>query len=285
MPLAARSGRRSSEPPRYALQVATVLDSILEYHRTRAEDDDRPLRSLIKQAERVADPPSLLEAIIRPDGAQLRVIAEIKRRSPSAGAIGEDVDVAALATAYDEGGAAAISVLTDGPSFGGSPDDVTEVRRSVGLPVLRKDFTVCGHDVADARIMGASGVLLIVAALSRRELRDLLELTEALGLTALVEVHDHDEQQRALDLGALVVGVNQRDLTTFEIDPGRAEALAGSFPSDVVTVAESGLREARQARQCAELGYDAVLVGEAFVRADDPAAAVAAYRSSTGSHP
>jgi indole-3-glycerol phosphate synthase len=264
--------------------VGTALDSILEFHRQRAAQDDRPLRALLKRAERVEDPPSLLESLVRPDGAELRVIAEVKRRSPSAGPLNEHVDVGALATAYDAGGAAAISVLTDGPHFGGSPDDVAEVRRTVALPVLRKDFTVAGHDIADARLMGASGVLLIVAALSRRELRELLELTDAVGLTALVEVHDEAEQQLALDLGALLIGVNQRDLATFEVDPGRAESLAGNFPSDVVTVAESGLREALDARRCADLGYDAVLVGEAFVTAPDAAAAVASFRSTASAH-
>lgn len=260
--------------------MGTALDSILAYHRQRAATDDRSLRALLKQAERVADPPSLLEALVRPEGDQLRVIAEVKRRSPSAGALNEHVDVVALATAYDRGGAAAISVLTDGPHFAGSPDDVAAVRRTVTQPILRKDFTVSGHDIADARLMGASGVLLIVAALSVRELRELLELTAALGLTALVEVHDHAEQVLALDRGALLIGVNQRDLTTFEVDPHRAEALASSFPSDVVTVAESGLREPADAQRCGALGYDAVLVGEAFVTAADPAAAVASFREA-----
>lgn len=260
--------------------MGTVLDSILAHHRERAAADERSLRTLIKDAERVEDPPPLLEALIRPDGSPLRVIAEVKRRSPSAGALNERFDVATLATAYEHGGASAISVLTDGPHFGGSPEDVAVVRGAVSLPVLRKDFTVSGHDVADARLMGASGVLLITAALSRRELRELLELTAALGLSALVEVHDEFEQTRALDLGALLIGVNQRDLTTFEVDTSRAEALAGNFPSDVVTVAESGLKDARDARKCADLGYDAVLVGEAFVRAADPAAAVSSFRST-----
>jgi indole-3-glycerol phosphate synthase len=259
--------------------VATVLDAILEHHRGRAAADERSLRQLMKEAERVDDPPSLLEALVRPDGAALRVIAEVKRRSPSAGTLAEDVDVGALAAAYRDGGASAISVLTDGPHFGGSPDDVRVVRETVELPVLRKDFTVCGNDVADARIMGASAVLLIAAALPRRELRDLLELSTALGLTALVEVHDAREQQLALDVGALVVGVNQRDLTTFQVDEERAGSLAAGFPSDVITVAESGLRTPADARRCADLGYDAVLVGEAFVRSGDPAAAVASFRA------
>ncbi|HEY8080711.1 MAG TPA: indole-3-glycerol-phosphate synthase [Acidimicrobiales bacterium] len=259
--------------------MATQLDSIVAYHRQRAASDGRRLASVMKAAGRVADPPSLLDALVRSGGEPLRVIAEVKRRSPSAGALAADLDPAALAAAYEDGGAAAISVLTDAPHFGGSPDDVARVRSATTLPVLRKDFTVSGLDVADARIMGASGVLLIVAALSRREVRSFLELADALGITALVEVHDAAELEVALDLGALVVGVNQRDLNTFEIDPNRAESLAASFPSDVVTIAESGIGDADAARRCAELGYDAVLVGEAFVRAADPSSAVAAFRA------
>ena len=216
---------------------------------------------------------------MRPDGEPIRVIAEVKRRSPSAGELRADLDVAALASAYDQGGASAISVLTDGPHFGGSPEDVADVRHATALPVLRKDFTVCANDVADARLMGASGVLLIVAILTRAELRSLLEVAGLLGLTALVEVHEAREQDLALTLGALVVGVNQRDLATFEVDTGRAAALAGGFPSDVVTVAESGIADADAARGCAAHGYDAVLVGEALVRSGDPAGAVAAMRA------
>lgn len=262
-----------------------TLASILQYHRQRAEHDDRQLTKLIRQAQRVVDPPSLLDGLVRPPGEPLRVIAEVKRRSPSAGDLATKLDVASLVLAYQDGGAAAISVLTDAPHFGGDPRDVATVRGVCDLPVLRKDFTVCGNDVADARLMGASGVLLIVAALSRRELRELLELATALGLTALVEVHDERELATALDLGALVIGVNQRDLATFEVDTSLAAALASSFPSDVVTVAESGLRSPRDAQHCADLGYDAVLVGEAFVRADDPASAVASFRAPTNVAP
>ena len=258
--------------------MAGRLDTILAHHRARAADDHRDPVRLLRDADRAGDPPPLLDALVRPDGHPLRVIAEVKRRSPSAGVLMADLDPAALAAAYDRGGAAAISVLTDEPHFGGSPDDVAAVRSATPLPVLRKDFTVCVNDVADARLMGASGVLLIVAALARRELRELLEVATMLGLTALVEVHDAREQQLALDLGALLVGVNQRDLATFEVDRDLAARLAGSFPSDVVTVAESGIGDAAAAARCAGLGYDAVLVGEALVRDRDPAAAVAAMR-------
>ncbi|HEV3213029.1 MAG TPA: indole-3-glycerol-phosphate synthase [Acidimicrobiales bacterium] len=255
------------------------LDEIVAFHRARAAGDERPTARLLARAGRAPSPPSLLDALVRPDGEPLRVIAEVKRRSPSAGELRADLDAGALATAYDEGGAAAISVLTDGPHFGGSPSDVATVLEASDLPVLRKDFTMSANDVADARLMGASGVLLIVAILARREVRALLEVAGLLGLTALVEVHDAAEQELALGLGALVVGVNQRDLSTFEVDPARAAALAGGFPSDVVTVAESGLADAAAARRCGALGYDAVLVGEALVRSGDPAGAIAAMRA------
>jgi indole-3-glycerol phosphate synthase len=261
--------------------VATRLDSILAYHRERAARDDRDLNALLKRAGRAIVPPSLLTALVRPDREEIRVIAEVKRRSPSAGVLRQDMNVGTLAAAYDEGGAAAISVLTDEPHFGGQLNDIAIVRDATLLPVLRKDFTVCAQDVCDARLMGASAVLLIVAALARAELRTLFEIATALGLTSLVEVHDAREQALALDLGALVVGVNQRDLTTFEVDPERAAALASTFPSDVVTVAESGIRDARDARRFTELGYDAILVGEAFVRSADPARAVADFREAS----
>ncbi len=258
------------------------LDAIVAFHRARAAGDDRPTRRLLDEASRAAAPPSLLDALIRPADHPLRVIAEVKRRSPSAGELRAGLDVAALAGAYELGGAAAISVLTDGPHFGGSPEDVATVRATTALPVLRKDFTVCANDVADARRMGASGVLLILAILSKPEARTLLEVVGLLGLTAVVEVHDAREQAFALELGALVVGVNQRDLSTFQVDPTLAASLAGGFPTDVVTVAESGIGDPEAAGRCAAMGYDAVLVGEALVRSSDPAAAVAAMAEADG---
>jgi indole-3-glycerol phosphate synthase len=262
--------------------VTGPLDAIVAFHRARASADDRPTSKLLNEAARVPSPPPLLDALIRPEGHALRVIAEVKRRSPSAGELRGDLDVATLATAYEQGGAAAISVLTDGPHFGGSPDDLTTVRANVALPVLRKDFTVCANDVADARRMGASAVLLIVSILSRAEVRALLEVAGLLGLDALVEVHDAREQALALELGALMIGVNQRDLSTFQVDLTVAAQLAAGFPTDVVTVAESGIGDAEAAAGCAALGYDAVLVGEALVRAADPVAAVEAMRSADG---
>jgi indole-3-glycerol phosphate synthase len=260
--------------------VTGALDEIVAFHRARADADDRPTSRLLNEAGKHESPPSLLDALVRPEGHPLRVVAEVKRRSPSAGELRADLDAAALAAAYEQGGAAAISVLTDGPHFGGGPDDVAAVRDATALPVLRKDFTVCANDVADARVMGASGVLLIVSILSRGEVRTLLEVAGLLGLTALVEVHDAREQAVALELGALLIGVNQRDLSTFQVDPSRAASLAGGFPTDVVTIAESGIADAQAARTCAALGYDAILVGEALVRSQDPAGALAALREA-----
>lgn len=253
-----------------------TLASILQYHRQRAEHDDRQLTKLIRQAQRVVDPPSLLDGLVRPPGEPLRVIAEVKRRSPSAGDLATKLDVASLVLAYQDGGAAAISVLTDTPHFGGDPRDVATVRGVCDLPVLRKDFTVCPADVADARLMGADAVLLIVAALGVAELRAFMDLAGRLGIDALVEVHDEAELAVALDLGAQLVGVNQRDLTTFTVDQDRAARVAAAIPPGVLAVAESGIGGPDDAAAVAAAGYDAVLVGESLVRAGDRTAATAA---------
>ena len=165
-----------------------------------------------------------------PAGGELAVIAEVKRRSPSKGPLDAGLDPAAVAADYEAGGAACVSVLTDEEFFGGSPADLAAARSACGLPVLRKDFTVSRADVCDARLMGADAVLLIVAALSDDELSSFLGLAQELSLDALVEVHDEAELERALDAGAELVGVNQRDLTTFAVDPERAARLVGGDP-------------------------------------------------------
>jgi indole-3-glycerol phosphate synthase len=180
-----------------------------------------------------------------------------------------------MAAEYETGGAACLSVLTDRDFFGGSADDLRSARSACSLPVLRKDFTVSALDVCDARTMGADAVLLIVAALTDGELSQLLALSSQLGLTALVEVHDELELKRALGAGATVIGVNQRDLRTFEVDRQRALALGRSLPDDVVAVAESGIRNADDVAALAAAGYRAVLVGEALVRSDDRRGAIA----------
>ena len=201
--------------------------------------------------------------------SRLAVIAEIKRRSPSKGDINMDLRPEQLAREYELGGASCLSVLTDGPHFAGSVTDLRMARAAVQLPVLRKDFTVCALDVLDARLMGADAVLLIVAALSDRELSQLHALAVEVGLDALVEVHDEMELDRALAVNATLIGVNQRDLHTFHVDPQRAVRLAKRIPEGVLAVAESGITGADDARRCAEAGYRAVLVGEHLVRSAD----------------
>jgi indole-3-glycerol phosphate synthase len=181
-----------------------------------------------------------------------------------------------VAKAYAAAGAACLSVLTDQEFFGGSVEDLARARNAVELPVLRKDFTVCAGDVCDARLMGADAVLLIVGALSPGELAEFLALARRMQLDALVEVHDEAEAEAALTAGASMIGVNQRDLVTFEVDTDRAVRVAGQLPDGVTRVAESGIRNRDDVRRLADAGFDAVLVGEALVTAADPGAALAA---------
>jgi len=241
-------------------------------HRARSSADGRDVESLIERAGAMGPSRGFARALRAGDG--LAVIAEVKRRSPSKGALAPDLDPAAVAADYAAGGARALSVLTDEDYFGARPGDLDAARAACDLPVLRKDFTVSEADVCDARLMGADAVLLIVAALSDAELARFATLAEHLSLDALVEVHDDGELGRALDAGARLVGVNQRDLATFEVDADRALALAGAIPDDVVAVAESGIRGAGDVMRLADAGYDAVLVGETLVTASDRRTAV-----------
>jgi len=263
--------------------MTSVLDGIVAAHRATAAADDRPLDDLLARAARMPVPRGFRAALAHAPvthGTPIAVIAEVKRRSPSAGPIAPDLDPGDLARRYEEGGAAALSVLTDSAFFGGSPDDLARARRSCRLPVLRKDFTVCDADVCDARLMGADAVLLIVAALSDDELGRLRALAVDLGMAALVEVHTDGELDRALAAGADLVGVNRRNLATFEVDLGLAERLAASIPDEVVTVAESGVHSPDDLAGLAESGYDAVLVGETLVTAPDPASALRHLRGA-----
>ncbi len=261
----------------------TYLDRILHAHRAAAATDTRPRARLAEAAGAAGDLRDFAGAL-RADG-HLAVIAEIKRRSPSKGALRADLDPAGVAGAYAAGGASALSVLTDTEFFGGSAEDLRAAREAGSLPVLRKDFTVAEADVYDARIMGADALLLIVAALDDAELADLHALATGLGMAVLVETHDEAEVERALAVGATIIGVNQRDLVTFEVDTDRAVRVAAAIPAEVVTVAESGIRDAADAHRLAAAGYDAVLVGESLVTAEDPAAAVDALRAIPTSTP
>lgn len=209
----------------------------------------------------------------------LAVISEIKRRSPSKGDLNPGVDPAAWARAYEEGGATALSVLTDAEFFGGSVADLQAARAAVSVPVLRKDFTVSANDVCDTRLMGADAVLLIVAALDDAELADFHALALEIGLDALVETHDEAEVERALAVGATVIGVNQRDLVTFQVDTDRARRVGATLGDEVIRVAESGVQGPEDAAVLYAAGYHAVLVGEALVTSGDPTHAVRGLRA------
>lgn len=255
--------------------ATTYLDTILESHRRRAARDERDWEARLDQVR--YEGPSFVLVLRQGSSPFIKVIAEVKRRSPSKGLLAADLDVASLAASYRDAGASAISVLTDQEFFEGSMDDLIVARRTVALPVLRKDFTVSENDILDAVEAGASAVLLIVAALSDVELNSFLELGERCGIDALVEVHDVEEAKRAVDAGSRIIGVNQRDLRTFDVDAQRAASVLESLPRDVLTVCESGLSSVEDVENAAQVGFDAVLVGEAFVTSSDPGSLVKAF--------
>lgn len=237
--------------------------------------------------------PSRLEAAIerlgptidpRPrlrSAGSVRVIAEVKRSSPSKGVLAEIPDPAVQARAYERGGAGAVSVLTERRRFGGSLEDLVAVRAGVSVPVLRKDFVVDPYQVLEARAAGADLVLLIVAALDDADLRVLYDRAAGLGLLPLVEVHTADEARRAVDLGAELIGVNNRDLKTLDVDLGRFEQLVGLVPDTAIKVCESGIATVDDVVRVRDAGADTVLVGEMLVRSGDPAAAVHAMMAAT----
>lgn len=259
--------------------TVTYLDEIVAAHRDAAAADDRELDALIELARARGPGRGFRHALL--EAAGLAVISEIKRRSPSKGDINPEIDVAAWAAEYERGGATCLSVLTDREFFGGSGDDLTAARGAVTIPVLRKDFTVSARDVCDARIMGADAVLLIVAVLDDAELADFHALAIELGMDVLVETHDEPEVERALTIDAAMIGVNQRDLVTFQVDQERAVRVARALPDGVVRVAESGVGGPDDARALRSAGYHAVLVGESLMTSGDPAAAVADLRAVT----
>ena len=257
------------------------LAKILDRHRAAAQSDSRRLSQLIDKAKTVAPTRGFIQRLRDDSLHQLAVIAEIKRRSPSKGVLREGIDASELARSYESGSASCLSVLTDDVSFGGSVDDLLLARAATAIPVLRKDFTVSELDVCDARIMGADCVLLIAAALSQPELVAFHQLAIEIGLDVLVETHDETEVERALLAGATMIGVNQRDLVSFQVDHERAVRMASVIPRGVIRVAESGVRDANDAQSLRDAGYDAVLVGESLVVSNDPAAVIASLRVST----
>lgn len=235
------------------------------------------LRARLRELEREAagsPAPRDFEGALRA-GDAVALIAECKRRSPGAGPIRPGLDPASLTGGYERAGAAALSVLTDEEWFGGSLEDLRAVKGATGIPVLRKDFTVDPLQVIEARASGADAVLLIVRILPDPELRQLLATARGLGMAALVETHDRGELDRALEAGASIVGINNRDLDTFTTDLETTMSLLGQLPPEVVVVSESGIRTPGDVRRLGRAGVDAVLVGETLLRADDPAAAAA----------
>lgn len=254
------------------------LAKILERHRETAQSDSRRLSQLIEEAKFAGPTRGFVQRLRADSIQQLAVIAEIKRRSPSKGVLREGIIANDLARAYEIGSASCLSVLTDNVSFGGSVDDLQQARAATALPILRKDFTVSELDVCDARIMGADCVLLIAAALTQAELVGFHQLATEIGLDVLVETHDEGEVERALLAGANMIGVNQRDLVTFQVDHERAVRMAAEIPSEIVRVAESGVRDFNDAQSLRNAGYDAVLVGESLVVNNDPATVIASLR-------
>ena len=202
--------------------------------------------------------------------SDIAVIAEVKRASPSKGDLAQISDPAALARAYQDNGAAVISVLTEKRRFGGSLDDLEEVRKAVSIPVLRKDFMVDEYQFYEARAYGSDLVLLIVAALSKDDLKDFLALTHEIGMKALVEVHTETELERALDVSAEIIGVNSRNLKTLDVDSRVFEQLLPQIPGHIIKVAESGISSHSDVEYARQHGADAVLIGEALVRGNDP---------------
>ena len=254
------------------MSAVTYLDKILDHHRAVAAADDRSVDALLDRVAGCAPTRGFRSALA--DRSQLGVISEVKRRSPSKGDLFADLDPAELARTYERGGASCLSVLTDEDHFGGSVADLQAARAACSLPVLRKDFTVSELDVIDARLMGADCVLLIAAALDAAELVAFHQLASEIGLDVLVEIHDEAELELALAAEATLIGVNQRDLVTFQVDHERAVRMGGVIPDEAVKVAESGVRGAADARSLEAAGYDAVLVGETLVTSGDPAQAI-----------
>ncbi|MFD7920348.1 indole-3-glycerol phosphate synthase TrpC [Streptomyces sp. NPDC059740] len=261
----------------------SVLDEIIDG--VRADLAERQQRvSLEDLKERVRIAPPAKDGLAALKGDDIRVICEVKRSSPSKGALAAIADPAGLAADYEAGGAAVISVLTEQRRFGGSLADLEAVRARVDIPVLRKDFIVTAYQLWEARAHGADLVLLIVAALEQEALVSLIERAESLGLTPLVEAHDEDEVARAVDAGAKIVGVNARNLKTLEVDRGTFTRVAPEIPDHIVKVAESGVRGPHDLIAYAHDGADAVLVGESLVTGKDPRTAVADLVAA-GSHP
>jgi indole-3-glycerol phosphate synthase len=261
----------------------SVLDEILDGVRADLADRQQSV-SLTELKDRARRAPAARDAYAALGGDKVSVIAEVKRSSPSKGALAAIADPAALAGDYEAGGAHVISVLTEGRRFGGNLGDLAAVRAAVDIPVLRKDFVVTSYQLWEARAHGADLALLIVAALDQNALVSLIERAESIGLAPLVEVHTEEELDRALEAGAKIIGVNARDLKTLEVDREVFGRIAPKIPDGVIKIAESGVRGPHDLLAYARAGADAVLVGESLVTGKDPKAAVVDLVTA-GAHP
>jgi len=243
-----------------------VLDSLIEGVREDLEARRIPMAKIVAQAAQAEPVRSPLLALT---GSQMKVIGEVKRSSPSKGALAQIADPAALAISYEKAGVSVISVLTETRKFGGSLADLDEVRTAVSIPILRKDFMVDEYQFFEARAHGADLVLLIVAALDSAQLLDFYQLAQGLGMQALVEVHSEDELERALDISPSIVGVNSRNLKTLDVDSAVFASLIPRIPSEIVKVAESGIAGRKDVIFAQESGANAILVGETLVKGND----------------
>ncbi len=261
------------------VKTDTILDQILAQKQDELllAQAEPGLTSQVQQSAHHARAPRDFKAALQ--RSTVALIAEVKKASPSKGLLVKDFNPVRIARTYEENGAAAISVLTDAKFFQGSLDDLRSVRASVRLPVLRKDFIIDAHQVYEARAVGADATLLIVMALEDGQLRDLHSLITELGMSALVEVHNEVELERALAVGATLIGVNNRDLRTFHEDLDTTARVAALVPDDVTLVAESAIRSAEDVQRMGTYGARAVLVGEGLVKANDMAGEVRRYSS------
>jgi indole-3-glycerol phosphate synthase len=251
--------------------MSSVLDSIIEGVLEDVERRSIPMNQLKAQLSDAADLRGALQALT---GSDMKIISEVKRASPSKGDLGEILQPARLAAQYESGGASVISVLTEERRFKGSIKDFTEVRREVSIPMLRKDFIVTEYQVIESRALGADLLLLIVAGLSQSQYCDFHQMANELGMDVLVEIHNEEELERALEANPTIVGVNSRNLKTLDVDPRAFDQLLPMIPSGIIKVAESGISERSEVAHVEELGADAILVGETLVRAGDPIAAI-----------
>lgn len=261
------------------IKTDTVLDKILarKVEEIAERKSQVPIEEMMEASLETPYGVRDMVSALRKDTVAL--IAEVKRASPSKGILTEDFAPVMIATTYNQNGASAISVLTDEDFFMGHLNYLTAVRESVTVPVLRKDFVIDPYQVYEGRVAGADAILLIVAALSDSQLEELYEVVTGLDMTALVEVHNKDEMERALKLGAKLIGVNNRDLKTFNVDLNTTAQLADMVGDDIVLVAESGIKNADDVKRMGELGAHAVLVGESLVKSDDMVQSVRQFSS------